>query len=165
MWSKEARMSKLRDRMNKYEPSESVKMLNPEIYGKIDKDRMKTWMENPLPVKGLEKFKISKGEEAFIKVWKDIGGQEYIREYKFHPTRRFRIDFYFPQAKLGIEVDGGNWSGGRHVRGQGFEDDCEKKMEALFLGIYLSCLTIRMITSDNLQRYKKFIEETQTTNK
>lgn len=52
------------------------------------------------------------------------------REYLFHPTRKWRADFCWPAYKLIAEVEGGVWSQGRHVRGQGFIDDCEKYNEA-----------------------------------
>ena len=35
-------------------------------------------------------------------------------------------DFAWPELLLAVEIDGGTWSGGRHVRGAGFESDCRK---------------------------------------
>jgi len=57
-------------------------------------------------------------------------------EYRFHPTRRWRMDLCFPACKIGIEVDGGVWipGGGRHTRGAGFIKDSEKLNEAAILG-------------------------------
>lgn len=48
------------------------------------------------------------------------------REYRFDPERRWRFDFAWPAHRVAVEVDGGVWTGGRHVRGAGFERDCEK---------------------------------------
>jgi very-short-patch-repair endonuclease len=48
------------------------------------------------------------------------------REYRFHGERKWRFDFAFPDHMVAVECEGGVWSGGRHVRGQGFIDDCEK---------------------------------------
>ena len=65
-----------------------------------------------------------------------ILGMRPEREYRFHPTRRWRFDFAFPDAKLGVEVDGGQWipGGGRHNRAGGFQKDLEKMNAAVELG-------------------------------
>ena len=56
------------------------------------------------------------------------------REYRFHPTRRWRFDLAYPDLKLAFECEGGIWVSGRHVRGQGFVSDCEKYNEAALMG-------------------------------
>ena len=56
------------------------------------------------------------------------------REHRFHLGRRWRFDFAWPADKVAVEVEGGHWTGGRHVRGCGFEADCEKYLEAMVLG-------------------------------
>jgi hypothetical protein len=40
----------------------------------------------------------------------------------------------WPAHRVAVEVDGGTWTNGRHVRGAGFERDAEKFNEALLLG-------------------------------
>lgn len=71
-----------------------------------------------------------------------------VRELPFAaPRRRFRFDFCWPAEKLAIEVDGGTWAGGRHVRGEGVESDCEKSCEAAALGWRLARVTGRMVRS------------------
>lgn len=55
-------------------------------------------------------------------------------EYAFHKTRRWRFDFAWPQFKLAVELEGGTLSRGRHVRPQGFQNDCEKYNKATLLG-------------------------------
>ena len=64
------------------------------------------------------------------------GIQAPEQEWRFHSTRRWRFDFAWPhlQSKLAIEVHGGTWSRGRHVRGKGFEGDCDKNNAATILG-------------------------------
>ncbi len=39
-----------------------------------------------------------------------------VREYRFHPDRRWRFDVAFPRYRVAVEVDGGQWmsGGGRH---------------------------------------------------
>ena len=48
--------------------------------------------------------------------------------------RRWRFDLAWPDDMLAVEVEGGSWSGGRHTRGVGFENDCEKYATALCHG-------------------------------
>lgn len=48
------------------------------------------------------------------------------REVQPVPDRRWACDFVWSAQRLIVEVEGGTFSGGRHVRGQGFADDCVK---------------------------------------
>lgn len=57
-----------------------------------------------------------------------------VEEYKFHKTRGWRLDDAWPVHRVAIEYHGGIYSNGRHVRGQGFEQDREKMNEALLEG-------------------------------
>ena len=52
------------------------------------------------------------------------------REYVFHPTRKWRFDFAFPDAMIAVEVEGR----GRHQSFGGFEKDAEKYNAATLLG-------------------------------
>ena len=65
---------------------------------------------------------------------KAAGLPEPEQEYHFHPTRKWRFDFAYPDKMIGIEVEGGVWTQGRHTRGGGFTGDCEKYNEAALLG-------------------------------
>lgn len=58
------------------------------------------------------------------------------REHRFHPVRRWRFDFAFPDLRIAVEVEGGIYlpGGGRHNRGAGMEKDLEKYGEAQLLG-------------------------------
>ena len=69
------------------------------------------------------------------------------REFRFHPERRWRFDFAWPDRKVAMEVEGGVWSGGRHTRGAGFEGDCEKYNIAVLAGWKVLRVTARHIKS------------------
>ncbi len=57
-----------------------------------------------------------------------------VREYRFHPRRKWLFDFAWPSHMLAVEVEGGAYSGGRHTTGPGFTGDCEKYNEAMLAG-------------------------------
>jgi hypothetical protein len=49
-----------------------------------------------------------------------------VAEFRFHPTRRWRLDWAWPDRKLALEVEGGVFIRGRHSRGAGMVKDMEK---------------------------------------
>ena len=53
------------------------------------------------------------------------------REYRFHPTRRWRFDFAWPMQRVAVEIAGITPDGGRHQKRQGFLADAEKYEAAL----------------------------------
>ena len=57
-----------------------------------------------------------------------------VKEFKFHPVRRWRFDYAIPAHKIALEVEGGVWTQGRHTRPQGFLGDIEKYNTATLLG-------------------------------
>ena len=60
-------------------------------------------------------------------------------EFKFHPVRKWRFDYFIPvgDAGIAIEIDGGIWIGGRHTSPQGFVKDMEKFNNASSMGYYV----------------------------
>jgi len=70
---------------------------------------------------------------------------EPVREFKFHPKRQWRLDFAWPGCKIAVEVEGGAWTGGRHLRGYGFQADCEKYAMALIAGWRVLRVTGQMV--------------------
>jgi very-short-patch-repair endonuclease len=48
------------------------------------------------------------------------------KEYRFHPVRKWRIDFAWPALKLAMEIEGGLFVKGAHGRGAHYRSDCEK---------------------------------------
>lgn len=59
---------------------------------------------------------------------------ECVKEFKFHPSRRWRFDYAIPEHKIAVEVEGGVWTNGRHTRPQGFLGDIEKYNTATLMG-------------------------------
>ncbi len=57
-----------------------------------------------------------------------------VPEWRFHPTRLWRLDWAWPDYLIGVEQDGGLWVSGRHSRGAGRLGDYEKDREAMVLG-------------------------------
>jgi len=73
-------------------------------------------------------------------------GIPFEREVKFHPKRRWRLDFTLPN-KVAIAVQGGIWKKGRHVRPLGYQNDCEKYSAAAILGWRIIFATPKTIES------------------
>lgn len=87
-----------------------------------------------------------------------VGLPEPTREHRFHPERRWRFDFAWPERWLAVEVEGGARAAkiklrdgreitGHHVHWQGFENDCRKYTEAAILGWRVLRFTTAQINS------------------
>ena len=88
---------------------------------------------------------MSKIEDEFefhLKLAKITG---WVREYKFHPQRKWRSDFCWPDYKIFVEIEGGVYMQGRHTRGKGFTADCEKYNEAVLLGWHVLRVTSQQV--------------------
>lgn len=72
--------------------------------------------------------------DVFTVICKTDLGVECVKEYKFHPERRWRFDYAIPEYKIALEVEGGVWTQGRHTRPQGFLGDVEKYNAATLMG-------------------------------
>lgn len=69
---------------------------------------------------------INVGEEGFLFQCRLLGIAEPQRNWRFHETRRWEIDFAWPELRIGVEIQGGVWSGGKHGRGAGIVKDMQK---------------------------------------
>ena len=76
----------------------------------------------------------SKPETLFDAALKQQGYEAYVREHRFHPTRRWKFDFAWLDLKLAVEIEGGIFVRGRHVSPRGFIADCEKYNNAVLEG-------------------------------
>ena len=72
--------------------------------------------------------------DAFTLLCRKELGERCEKEWKFHPVRKWRFDYAFPDFKVALEVEGGVFTGGRHTRSLGFMKDIEKYNTAAMLG-------------------------------
>jgi len=67
------------------------------------------------------------------------------QQYRFHPERKWRFDFAFPDELVAVELDGGIFAAengqvaGKHARGAGRLKDYEKRNAAAELGWLVLC--------------------------
>jgi hypothetical protein len=81
-----------------------------------------------------EMIRRSSLEFLFLNQIEEAGLSLPESEYCFHTRRRWRLDFAWIKHKVAVEIEGGVWMRGRHVRGEGFIKDCEKYNAAAELG-------------------------------
>jgi very-short-patch-repair endonuclease len=75
-------------------------------------------------------------------------------EHRFHPQRKWKFDFAWPEIKVAIEVEGR----GRHQRPGGFVKDCEKYNTAESMGWHIYRWPASYI---NKSRIEEIVEEVQ----
>lgn len=100
----------------------------------------------------------SEGEAA---LYLTLASRGHIAEvqYCFAKPRRWKFDLAFPAKLLAVEVEGGTYSGGRHVRGKGFAADCEKYNRATELGWRVLRYTTEMVyESENIEQIVRMLE-------
>lgn len=89
----------------------------------------------------------------------------YERQFRFDPHRQWKADFLLLGSKILVEVQGGSWSGGRHVRGKGYEDDHEKFAAAWRAGYLVMTFTSKQVQNKLLEldgTYSKYGEAAET---
>ena len=97
----------------------------------------------------------SKGEEALAFALRAIGKYHVEREYRWHPTRRFRSDFAIWRSAaendagtlpLLVEIDGAKrGKPGAHQTVDGVDYDCRRSAEALVRGYVMLRVSTRMV--------------------
>lgn len=75
------------------------------------------------------------------------GLPDFIPELEFHPVRKWRLDYAWPQRKVALEVHGGVFKKSRHTTGVGFTKDREKMNEAQLHGWIVIEVTTDQLTS------------------
>lgn len=88
----------------------------------------------------------------------EIPGVEVVKEYRFHPVRKWRFDYAIPSHKVAIEIDGAVWTMGRHNRPIGYINDMGKLNTAASMGwMVLRFTTNDRLKESTLQRIKETI--------
>ena len=82
-------------------------------------------------------------------------GVEVVREFRFHPQRRWRFDYAIPSERIALEVEGGVWTGGRHTSPRGFLGDIEKYNAAVVAGWRVVRTTPDRLMGEGVELIKK----------
>ncbi len=98
----------------------------------------------------------SEPEARFALQIRVSGLPEPEREWRFHPIRRWRFDFAWPDLMLAVEIEGGIYVSGRHTRGAGFEEDCRKYAEAVCMGWRVLRLPAGWVETGEALRYLEY---------
>ena len=100
----------------------------------------------------------SRLEKRFAALWRAVDGPELEREFRFHPTRKWRADFAHLPSRTLIEIEGGIYVNGRHTRAVGFAADIEKYLEAELAGWRVIRLGPDEITFHTVERVKRLLD-------
>ena len=86
--------------------------------------------------------------EFVKKVWAQYGiDHPVLTEHKFHPVRKWRFDFCFPEQRVAVEVQGGIFIQGRHSRGAALLKEWEKLNTAAAMGFRVLFCQPKDVTS------------------
>lgn len=94
----------------------------------------------------------TKWEDRFRVLIKGLGAPPWHEQYVFHPTRKWRFDFAWPDRKIAFEMEGAIWmrGGGGHSHPLGIEKDIEKMNAAVILGWAVVRVTGKMLHARTL---------------
>lgn len=79
-----------------------------------------------------------------------------VREYRFFKPRMWRFDYAIPLYKIAVEVEGGVWTGGRHIRPKGFLGDMQKYNTATLCGWRVFRTTPQNLMSSDFFKLLRF---------
>jgi len=88
-------------------------------------------------------------------------GMNFFPEVKFCETRKWRADYLAckasrkKQPEALVEIEGGGYVQGRHVRGKGFHDDLIKYATATAMGYVVFRFDPQMIESGQAKEFLK----------
>ncbi len=98
----------------------------------------------------VQRTAVRTASASFPSLCRAAGLPEPVSEFKFHPLRKWRFDWCWPDWKVALEVDGGIWHGGRHTRGAGWIKDTEKLNAAAAAGFRMLRATPQQMASGQI---------------
>ena len=100
---------------------------------------------------------MTKAEAMFSNLAHALGLPAPMQEYRFHPSRRWRFDFAWPEQLVAVEVEGvTKWGAiGRHQHPVGYAKDCEKYNAASELGWRVFRYTQDMIGEEAIEQVRR----------
>jgi len=119
---------------------------------------------------------MSRLEDCFIFHANAMKLPHYEREYRFAAhhvglgkgirqrlkdadMQDWRYDFFFPDSKLAVEINGGNWVQGRHTRADALQSEYRKEYASDVCGHVLIKFDGEMVKSgEAIQRTKQMID-------
>ncbi len=84
-------------------------------------------------------------------LWCSEKGMKLMEEYRFHPERKWRADYFIGELKCVIEYEGLFSETSRHTTAKGYSGDTDKYREAAKIG-----LTVLRYTAMN---YKQVLQD------
>ena len=99
--------------------------------------------------KQLARAEREKWERLFRNQIQLAGFPEAKEQHRFHPERKWMLDFAWPEVKLGCEIEGGIWrkGGGAHSHPLNIERDIEKHNALVMCGWTFFRFTPQIIQS------------------
>ena len=73
-------------------------------------------------------------DRIFLAARNQAGIPAPVAEHRFHPIRKWRFDFAWPDQLLAIEIQGGIFNNGRHSSGAAMLKEWEKLNTAAGMG-------------------------------
>ena len=95
-------------------------------------------------------------EQKFLRQWLKLFPEDPPElQHEFHDTKKWRFDFWWPGAKLALEVQG---YGPGHCSRDGMYKDANKNNSAVGRGISILYLTSRHLTDTQIEKSCNFVK-------
>lgn len=133
----------------------------PRLRSRDLSPQMRSFLGDWPPAAPVKRAKVPRApsplEESFRRQASDLCLPLWVEEHRFDASRRWRFDFAWPALMLAVEVEGGTRSGGRHTRGDGYANDCEKYNAATLQG-----WRVLRFTADHLRQKRGAMSSAMT---